>query len=212
MLNKEFIADNGALTTFHRIKKFTSHPPFTMVTVEVKCYATEAAYLAGAGNTWSIDVEMPISNLNGPLFESAEEWLITSSDSPLVGGMIVQDQMVTLENARERTWNRLKLIREQKEAAPFLYNGTLYDADKIKITGAALGAFMAVSSNQPYTIDFTAADNSVVTLDGPGMMGLGIALLQHIDSVHQIGRAKRDELYAPECDTFEKIAAITWPT
>ncbi len=211
MISKDLVVTNGANTTFHKINKITSHPPFVMATLEVKSYATESAYLEGQSNTWNQNIEMPISNLSSTLFETAEDWLTTSPDSPLTGGAIVQDQMVTLENARDRSWNRIKLIREAKELEPFSYNGYVYDADKVKITGAALGAHMSVSAGIPYEIEFTLADNTTITLDGPGMMSVGIALLQHIDAVHQIGRGLRDQLYAVECDSFEKIAAIQWP-
>ncbi len=211
MINKELVVANGAVTTFHRIKKFTSHPPFTMVTVQVHSYATEAAYLAGAGNTWNTEVEMPIGNLSSTLFETAETWLTTSPDSPFVAGALIPDQMVTLENAKDRLWNRIKMIRDTKENEPFEHDGNIYDSDKVKVTGTALGAFMAVSTGQPFEVNFTLANNSVVTLDGLQMMAVGVALLQHIDNVHQIGRGLREQIYAPETDTFEKVAAIMWP-
>lgn len=211
MIQKELVVENGASTSFHRIKKMTCHPPFLMMTVQVLSYATEAAYLAGAGNTWNTDVEVPIAALDGPLFEYAEHWLTTAAESPFAPGAIVLDQMVTLENAKDRTWNRMKLIRDAKEAEPFEFNGWLFDSDKVKVTGAAFAAFMAHTAGQPYSINFTLADNSVVVLNAQQMMGAGVALLSRIDAVHQIGRTLRDLIYAPETDTFEKIAAISWP-
>lgn len=45
-------------------------------------------------------------------------------------------------------------------------------------------------------------------LDAPAMIAVGVAMGQHIDSVHQIGRAKRAAIEA--ATTYDAVMAVTW--
>jgi hypothetical protein len=211
MINKNIVTPNLVAAAFHRVSEIQAVPPFAYARVSVVSYTDEAAYLAGAGLVYVTPLMVPIDMVNGSLLATVEDWIIGNEASPFEGGTVAIDKLDTLDNARDRAWDKFKRIRDAKEAEPFEHNGRVYDANKISVTGAALAAFMAVSAQAPYSINFTLADNSVVVLDGPEMMAVGIALLQHIDNAHQLGRQVRELIYAPETDTFDKIAAITWP-
>lgn len=208
MISKDYIPDNHALTTFHRVKQITSHPPFTMATVEVVSYASEDAFLAGAGNTWANRLQMPLVEMTGALLDHAEAWLIGDNGSPFAGGLVVIDKTETLENAKERAWNRIKRIRDIKEASDFSCDGHVYQADKARISGACLAALMAQLTEEPYSIEFTLSNNDVITLSAAQMMAVGGALAQHVDGVFATGRLLRDQIDA--AGTIAELAAITW--
>lgn len=73
------------------------------------------------------------------------------------------------------------------------------DSDELSrsnISGAALGALIAQSASTPFSIEWTAKDNSVHTLDAAGMIGLGLAVLQHVSAAHDRARDLRAEIEA----------------
>lgn len=62
------------------------------------------------------------------------------------------------------------------------------------ISGAALGALIAQSASASFSIEWTAKDNSVHTLDATQMIALGLAVLQHVSAAHDRARALRAEV------------------
>lgn len=111
----------------------------------------------------------------------------------------------------DAAWERIKAARDAQAAAGFTYNGITYDSDPVsvgRINAAVTTAILAQSMGQPYSIDWTVADNSVVTLDGPGMMSMGLACAQHVGAQFDRARALRDKLAA--ATTKADIDAVTW--
>jgi hypothetical protein len=185
--------------------------PFSSTRISVRSYASEAAFLAGAGHLWNSELDMPGEAIGHPLADAVDAWLIASGISPFAGGEIVGDQSETLATAKDRAWNAIKRARDQAEAANFTWDGHVFDADKARISGAALAALMAITAGEAFSTTFTLANNDPIVLDASQMMGVGAALMQHVDGVFAIARGLRETLFSDETDTIAKVTAITWP-
>lgn len=106
--------------------------------------------------------------------------------------------------------------RDQREAAGFPYHGRVLDSNPLsvqRITAAALGAQAAVATGQVFTVDWTCADNSILTLDAPAVIGMPLALAQHAAALHAHARTLKVAVDAASDKTA--LAAIDiqsgWP-
>ncbi|MCM2564217.1 DUF4376 domain-containing protein [Janthinobacterium kumbetense] len=115
----------------------------------------------------------------------------------------------TLDGVKVRTWERIKAARSLAETADFMCGGVLYQADKDRIVGAAQLALMAQAAGQPYSIDWTLSDNTHLTLDAAGMIGVGAALGAHVAEAFAIALHLRGQIAA--ATSFDALDAIVWP-
>jgi len=117
----------------------------------------------------------------------------------------------SLDEIKADRWMAIKAARDAAEAAGFDTPFGRFDSDpasQAKIIGAAQLASIALAQGQPFSIRWTRQDNTAVELDAPAMIAVGVAMGQHIDSVHQIGRAKRAAIEA--ATTHDAVMAVTW--
>lgn len=127
----------------------------------------------------------------------------------------LSDQLVwefDLAAARGSKWAQIKRARDAAEQAGFVWDGSTFDCDSIsqsRIQGGALMATTALLNSAPFSITWTLADNATRTLDAADMIAVGIAMGQHIDSIHQTGRRLRSQLDA--ATTPAEISAVEWP-
>lgn len=102
--------------------------------------------------------------------------------------------------------------RDRLEISGFSYLGKTFDSDQRstdRIQVAALAAQAALMAAQPFSIDWTAADNTVVTLDAAGMIGLATAFAQYGASLH--AHAKTLKAQVDAATTVAEVQAIaTW--
>lgn len=118
----------------------------------------------------------------------------------------------TLEDLKAAQWALIKRARDAAEQAGFVWDGSTFDCDPLsqsRIQGGALMATTALLNSAPFGIDWTLADNTTRTLDAAQMIAVGLAMGQHIDATHQIGRALRAQIDA--ATTAEEISAVEWP-
>ena len=106
--------------------------------------------------------------------------------------------------------------RDATEQGTFAYLGKLIDADPVscqRITVAASTAQMALSSNVPYALEWSCADNSLLPLDALGVLGMMQALGSHGLAVHLHARGLKTAVLA--ATTVEQVAAVDlatgWP-
>lgn len=81
--------------------------------------------------------------------------------------------------------------RDRREAAGFPYQGKVMDSTPLsvqRITAAALAAQVALAAGQPFSLDWTCADNSTLTLDAAGIIGMPVALAKHAAALHAHAR------------------------
>lgn len=118
--------------------------------------------------------------------------------------------MRDLEQHKAAKWIEIKQARDAAEYGGFDVPGVgRFDSDAVsvgKITGAVTLAQLAPEA---YTVDWTLADNSVVTLDAAGMAGVGIALGQHVAAVHATGRLLREQIEGSNSVRF--VRRVLWP-
>ena len=117
-----------------------------------------------------------------------------------------------IEEGRAQAWSRIKSARESVEFGAFVWDGHTFDGDsesQRRIQGAAQLATLAQATGQPFSIDWTLADNTQVTLTAAEMIGVGVALGQHVNGAHGIARTLRTQIDA--ATTPEELEAIQWP-
>jgi hypothetical protein len=76
------------------------------------------------------------------------------------------------------------------------------------LNGAAQLALMAKLASEPFSIEWTLADNSTVTLDADGMIACAAAVAAHVDAMQQRGRVLKARIDIAE--TLAEIEAVTW--
>ncbi|HEX8412456.1 MAG TPA: DUF4376 domain-containing protein [Sphingomicrobium sp.] len=124
--------------------------------------------------------------------------------------------VASLVRLRARRWAAIKARAASAEDA-----GTMTAQGRVqtdpdsrgKITGMVVMAMLAQSTGQPFEQRFTMADNSSVTVDAAGMIGIGLAAGLHVVACHAAAQAKRAQITSAE--TAEEIEAIAvdegWP-
>lgn len=106
----------------------------------------------------------------------------------------------SLDTAKAAVWARVKATREAKTDAPGALVATPFgvvqsDATSQRnITGLVTMALIAQGAGAPFSAAFTLADNSVVSLSAPKMIGLGVAVGQHVEAVYARARVLRDAI------------------
>lgn len=107
--------------------------------------------------------------------------------------------------------------RDRREAEHFPYQGKQLDCNTRsvqRITAAALAAQAALAANQPFALDWTCADNSVLALDAAGVAGIPTALAAHAASLHTHAKALKARATAAEWQHELDTININqgWPT
>lgn len=114
----------------------------------------------------------------------------------------------TLENEKLLHWENIKKLRSLSEVQPLLFDGNLYDADFVsqqRISGAVQLATLAPAE---WTIDWTLANNSTLTLTKVQVISLGIALAQRTNDIYAYSRVIRESIDAAE--SIEDLNEIAW--
>lgn len=128
-----------------------------------------------------------------------------------VGGIDGEPQWVemgTIDEAHAEAWTVAKIARDRAEAAPFEFDGGMYDPNKENIAGAALAALMAQLQGIPVLRRWTLADNTCRDLTGEQIIALGLALTERVDAIHERGRQLRDLINAAA--TPAEAYGYTW--
>lgn len=115
------------------------------------------------------------------------------------------------EKARAEKWKQIKAARELAELDVFTWNGHQFDGDlnaTRRINGAVTLALVAMTLGEPFTIDWTLADNSMITLSGPDMLAVGVALGQSAGGAHARAAALRTQIQS--ATTQAELDAISW--
>jgi hypothetical protein len=88
----------------------------------------------------------------------------------------------------------VKAARDAREFGEFVWSGHSFDGDiqaQRRLNLAVMAAQMALQTNAPWSIDWTLADNAVMTLSASDLVAVVEALGANIDAAHEDARAKR---------------------
>lgn len=122
-----------------------------------------------------------------------------------------------IEEARALKWAAVKLLREAHETGGVTVPdvGT-FQSDEVSrgyVNGAVQMATIATSESVPFAINWTLADNTIVALDGPGMIAVGLAVGGHVADCHTRAQDLRALIEAAEDhDALDAIdIGAGWP-
>lgn len=102
-----------------------------------------------------------------------------------------------IEDIRASACTHINLWKVQKQDGGFSYAGAVFDSDqrsRANITGAVLKAVLAAQSGQTMSIDWTDQNNVSHTMDGPQIIGLGLAAAAHVENYHVVALAKKADV------------------
>lgn len=159
---------------------------------------------------WSAAVPIAALASGAGLLSDIATWLITFG--PLVGGSIVPPESISLEDAKTLHWSEIKRQRSEIEYGGFVWDGSTFDSDETsrgRIQGAVSLALIAQGAGQPFSIDWTLADNTTRTLSGEEMIAVGLALGTHVATAFEIARQLREQIDA--ATTLQEVFAVVWP-
>lgn len=129
------------------------------------------------------------------------------------GGAFVPD----IEGSRAALWEAVKAKRFAVELGGCETPLGRMDSDEVsqqKLIGAVTMAMLAAQGGSPFSVDWTMADNSSVTHDGPAIIAAGMAMGTFVATAHAVAIALRAEIDAAasfaDLDAID-IAAAPWP-
>ncbi len=129
--------------------------------------------------------------------------------SVINGSLTVGGSGLTL--LKQDKWQSIKQQRDSSEFSGFTWDGSTFDSDQIsqsRIQGAVQLASMSINAEQPFSIEWTLADNSTRILSAEQMLAVGVALSQHVSLQHSKARLLRSSIES--CETKEELENITW--
>lgn len=207
---KEFKAPNGAFVKHHVLSKIESSGEFAGALVIVNSFDSQEAEAMGRLSLWCWTVPLPSVLITEFSKQGLETVLTTVTDSPFFGGVIVPS-LGTLEAAKIMRWAVIKVYRDAAEFGSFTWDGSTFDSDQIsqsRIQGAVQLAQLALSQGQPFSIDWTLADNTSRTLNAIQMISVGVDMGEHINACHMKARMLREQINA--ATTKEELDVIQW--
>lgn len=116
----------------------------------------------------------------------------------------LEDVPEVLDPIRAALWLKAKTKRDAVIEGGALTPFGMVQSDeqsRLNINGAATAALIAKSAGQPLSIVWTMADNSEVTLTADQIIGMGMAVVTHVNNAHVHARTLRTALEAAETVT-----------
>ncbi len=116
-----------------------------------------------------------------------------------------------LDAARARQRALINAARDAAQDGGAMTPSGAFDSNERSrqfLNGAVMTATLAQLNSQPFSIDWTLADNSVVTLSGAALIEAGVAVALHVDAIQRRARVLKERIDAAE--TLAEIVAIGW--
>lgn len=133
-------------------------------------------------------------------------------------GWVVDVELAAQQLANRRTTllAAINAERDRREELGFPYRGKWFDSTPRsvqRITAAALAVQAVLATGQPYSVDWTCADNSTLILDAAGVVGIPVALAQHAAALHDHARVLKAAVAAAgsEADLVAIDIQAGWP-
>lgn len=197
---------NLAVARYHRLHAIEIDS--NRVVARVNSYATEAQ----ANLLWQDQYEVSSSALSAnPMLSVAES--LVAVGGPFEGGALISPTMGDFAIARARLKQAIKELRNQADWGGCDTPSGRIDSDaasQLKINGAVS---LALVLGESFTVNWRMSDNSIVTLDAPAMIAIGIAVATKVAACQLRKNALDAEVAAAE--TLEDLAAIDiysgWP-
>jgi hypothetical protein len=117
----------------------------------------------------------------------------------------------SLDQAKQQKWSEIKRARTAEEFGTFLVGGYEFDCDKdsqTRINSAFQSAMDARTNGEPFSIDWTLADDTNVTLARAQVIAVGRALQEHVNAVYDKSRQLRDQIASAV--SIQELDGISW--
>lgn len=126
-------------------------------------------------------------------------------------GLYAVEPATPLEEAKQLRWARLLAIRDGLEAKGFDYLGKTFDSDEralFRILATAQAATSAALLGQEFSVTWTTADNSSVTMTRDQVLGMPAALALKANEIHTKARNLKQVL--DNATTILQVQNIYW--
>lgn len=186
----------------------------------VTSYADAAHFPGGMvqtnQNTVTVPSEAVVVNAETTLEQAVLDWL-TGLEGPFAGGQQVSDEDFALVAMRLNMRQAVKRKRDAVEQQGVTLAGVgTFDTDtesQRKVNGAVTMALIAMQYSQPFEIVWRLADDTTATLDAAGIIGVGVAVGQHVAACQANKNAL--DLLIMAAESVEELEAIDledgWP-
>lgn len=118
--------------------------------------------------------------------------------------------VVDISAAKENRWAAIKAKRDAREFGAFGWCGHEFDGDRDsqrRLNLSLMKAKAAVDAGGDWSVEWTLADNTVITLSAADVISVVEALGDNIDAAHEWARQKRAQI--EEATTIDQIIAIS---
>ena len=156
-----------------------------------------------ANNLTQFDVH-PVTEIDPPAYSELTHRLVENQPVLVDGNWAQQwsvdalpqdDVAANIEARKTELLTAINVKRDRLEESGFTYQGKLVDSDPRsvqRINTSVQAAQAAASAGQSFSLDWTCADGSTLTLDAAGMMGMPVALAMYANVLHQHARALKE--------------------
>lgn len=104
-----------------------------------------------------------------------------------------------LDAAKTGKWNQAKNYRDNYASGGCATPSGLIDTDadsQNKLNGAVTAAMISKQASAPFSVDWTMADNSVVTMNADALIAAGMAVVTFLNACQGAGTAIRQSIDA----------------
>lgn len=117
----------------------------------------------------------------------------------------------TLQDLQTAQWATIKQARDAAELGPFSCNGMRFDGDlnaQRRLAAYISVSKSAIAAGQPFSAEFTLADNTLVMLSAQDFVGIELAKVQSVAAAFAHATALRAQIEA--ASTAAQVAAVVW--
>lgn len=203
----ESVTPNGASARVHRVQRVE-------ITQDVKIFANSFANDGSIMAIWQEMFTMPVSLLTS-YPDSVYEWM-TSASGPFPSGTILNSPN-DLELERVKSLSEINRLRDFHIGNGVETPSGRVDSDPVSvrnIMGSYQSAALALMTQTPLSVGWRLANNTMVSLDAMGMIGIGNAVLTHVKDCYAQSWALKQAV--EDAETVEEVEAVKitegWPT
>ena len=117
----------------------------------------------------------------------------------------------TLQDLKDAKWAVIKQARDAAESSTFTYNDMVFDGDlnaQRRLASYISVSKSAIAAGQPFSADFTLADNSLVTLSAQDFVGIELAKVQAVAAAFSHGAMLRNQIEL--ATVVAELTSIAW--
>lgn len=204
MINRNVVYQpDGKTYSFHAVKKSQVDEVLGLLRIFTRSFLAET-------DIQSVEFYIDV------FFHEWDQDLLLDPESHLVAGefKIPAEMLVEIETPKSLKEVKRKQIndsRDSLEKKGFPYMDKMLDSDMQSVSrinttfSAAMACFIL---GQPFSIEWTCADNSKLELDAEGMIGMPAALASHAATLHYRANELKDMVDAITSTDIEEVRAL----